>query len=45
MAKVIIVKPNITPEENERNWESVKRVLDEIARSLTDEQIEKLNNI
>lgn len=34
MGKVIIVKPNLTKEENEANWLEVTKVLDEIAKEI-----------
>lgn len=34
MATVVFIEPNITQEENERRWDEVKKVLDEIAQDL-----------
>lgn len=34
MAKVIIIEPDITPEENERNWKRVEEIINLIANEV-----------
>lgn len=44
MATIEILEPNISQEENDRNFDEVKRVLEEIAATLTVEQVLSLEN-
>lgn len=48
LGRVIVVEPNITPEENERNLDELKGALKIIISEWTQEQfqeLEKLNNL
>lgn len=44
MIRVIIVEPNITKEENERNLKRVEEVLTKIVRKASPKKLEKLRN-
>lgn len=43
MAKVIIIEPDITEEENQRRWNIVKEILHEIDKEIVRENTE-VNN-
>ena len=45
MGRVIIVEPNITDEDKERNRSELKEVLKQIAASLNQEQLERLDKL
>ncbi|KZL94326.1 hypothetical protein CLMAG_13790 [Clostridium magnum DSM 2767] len=36
MAKVIIVEPNISEDENQQNWKKVQEVLENIAQEINE---------
>lgn len=41
---VVIIEPNISQEENERNWKEVERVLKKIISTLSDEELNTIND-
>lgn len=45
LGRVIIVEPNITDEDKERNRSELKEVLKQIAASLNQEQLERLEKL
>ncbi len=45
MGKVIVVEPNITDENTERNMSELKEVLKQIATSLNQEQLNRLDKL
>lgn len=45
MAKVTIIEPNITPEENERNLDELKRVLKIIVADWSENQFKELDEL
>lgn len=45
LGRVIIVEPNITDEDKERNRSELKEVLKQIAASLNQEQLERLDKL
>ncbi len=45
LGRVTIVEPNITDEDKERNMSELKEVLKQIAASLNQEQLERLDKL
>lgn len=45
LAKVTIIEPNITPEENERNLDELKRVLKIIVADWSENQFKELDEL
>ena len=45
MGRVTIIEPNVTDEDKERNMSELKEVLKQIAASLNQEQLERLDKL
>lgn len=45
LGRVIVVEPNVTDEDKERNMSELKEVLKQIAASLNQEQLERLDKL
>lgn len=45
MGRVTIIEPNFTDEDKERNMSELKEVLKQIAASLNQEQLERLDKL